>query len=245
MINPIVFIQSYERPIYLWACLDSLYRNTKHPCRFVLIDNASRDPLVNKVIGAFEARGMFYSVHRRKENTQDAMPEALKHHNDQLGEYFGYVQSDILVHPSEPCWLTEFISLVQENPDLGLVGSLVDKSDFVDPIKAVELFPNTETVQLNFLIKARSPERTLRNNYDERLIDPFNPPGRLQFLKREFIDKAGWILRDRPLYETCKRLGYKAAIATRVRHRHLSLLNLFDYPESEVSARNRFFGVPE
>ncbi|MCB1232977.1 MAG: hypothetical protein KDN19_22220, partial [Verrucomicrobiae bacterium] len=39
--NPFVFVISWGRPIYLWSCLDSLYRLTKTPCRIVLIDNYS------------------------------------------------------------------------------------------------------------------------------------------------------------------------------------------------------------
>jgi hypothetical protein len=121
-----------------------------------------------------------------------------------------------------------------------MVGSLVDKSDFVDPTWASRHFPELNPEQLEFLIKGKSPERRLQDHYDEPLIDPFNPPGRLLFLKTEFIRRNG-VLRDRLMYESVKRLGYKAAIATGVRHRHLSFQNLFDYPETDLATRNAFF----
>ncbi len=45
---PFVFILSWERPIYTWVCLDSLYRETNSPAKFVIADNASRDPMVKQ-----------------------------------------------------------------------------------------------------------------------------------------------------------------------------------------------------
>jgi hypothetical protein len=50
-----VFIHSYNRPLYLWALSDSLYRGTRHPHRFVFLDMASDDPLV--LVAGFERRG--------------------------------------------------------------------------------------------------------------------------------------------------------------------------------------------
>ncbi len=43
------------------------------------------------------------------------------------------------------------------------------------------------------------------------------------------------------MYEAAKRLGYRAAIATRVRHRHLSYQNIFDYPGIDIATRVPFF----
>jgi hypothetical protein len=57
-----VFIHSYNRPLYLWASLDSLYRGTRHPHRFVFLDMASDDRLVRQVVAGFERRGMFSGV---------------------------------------------------------------------------------------------------------------------------------------------------------------------------------------
>jgi hypothetical protein len=240
MTPPLVFILSWERPLYLWACLDSLRRNTRAPCRFVLVDNASADPAVRQVIAAFDARGMFHRVHLRGTNSPAALAEAIAAHRDELGGHFAYIESDVVVLPSHPCWLGRFQALTDEDPAFAMLGSLVDKSDFVDPAWAAQRFPQLTAEQLDFLIKGKSPERRLADSYREAVIDPFNPPGRLLFLKTEFIVKVG-VLRDRHMYETAKQLGYRAGIATGVRHRHLSFQNLFDYPETDVGARNAFF----
>lgn len=238
--NPIVFVLSWERPLYLWACLDSLYRNTPVPCRFVLIDNASTDPSVHQIISSFEARGLFHKVHRRTTNSPSALAEAVSAHDHELGGYFGYIEGDVLILPSVPSWLESFQALVGSRPDLAMLGSLVDGSDFIDPAWAARRFPELPPEQLDFLIKTKSPERKLQDSYAEPLIDPFNPPGRLLFLKTELVRQVG-ILRDRLMYEAAKRLGYGTGIATSVRHRHLSFQNLFDYPETDIGNRNAFF----
>lgn len=237
---PVVFILCWERPLYLWACLDSLYRNTRTPCRFVLVDNASRDPLVGQVIRGFERRGMFHAVHRRHENSPEALNLALREHAQELGDYIAFVDSDVLVTPSSPSWLETYVALTRANPDIAMLGSLVDKSDFVDSGWAARRFPELSTSDRDFLIKGNSVERKLDDEYVEELIDPFNPPGRLLFLKTSFILEVGDI-RDLLMYKEAKRLGYRAAIATRVRHRHLSFQNIFDHPEFDIAARNAFF----
>lgn len=244
MTDPIVFILSWERPLYLWACLDSLYRNTDVPCRFVLIDNASADPLVHRVIDAFAARGLFYRVQRRADNSPHALAQAIEGHVGELGDHFAVIDSDVIVLPSRPSWLAQFLDLARASPDLAMLGSLVDRSDFIDPEWAARRFPQMEEGERDFLIKAQSPERGLKDNYDEKLIAPFNPPGRLLLLRTDLIRRTG-VLRDRLLYEAARRLGYRGAIATGVRHRHLSFQNIFDYPDLDIQRRHDFFSALE
>lgn len=238
--NPIIFILSWERPLYLWACLDSLHRTTRVPCRFVLLDNASKDPLVARVIESFEARDFFHRVHRRGENSPNALMEAIKEHESELGDHFGFVENDVVVLPSQPTWLEEFQALSGSDPKLAMLGSLIDKSDFIDPAWAARRFPGLSEKQLEFLTKSKSTERSLAERYDERLINAINPPGRLMFLKTEAILRTG-LLPDYRLSLAMKELGYSCAIATRVRHRHLSLANAFDYPEYDQVGRDAFF----
>jgi len=238
--NPIIFILSWERPLYLWACLDSLRRTTRTPCRFVLLDNASTDPMVNRVIESFEGRDLFHRVHRRKDNSPHALMEAVEQHKAELGDYFGFVENDVVVLPSQPSWLEEFQARTAADPQLAMLGSLIDKSDFIDPEWAARRFPGLPEKQLEFLTKSKSTERTLADHYDEPLIDVINPPGRLMFLKTEAILRTG-LLPDFRLSQAMKALGYRYAIATRVRHRHLSLANAFDYPEYDQVGRDAFF----
>lgn len=238
--NPIVFILSWERPLYLWACLDSLYTSTQVPCRFVLMDNDSQDPLVDRVIRSFEARGMFHKVHRRTDNSPHALAETLDAHKSEVGDYFGFVESDVTVLRSRPCWLEEFQQLTAADPSIAMLGSLIDQVDFIDPAWVAQRFPELDEDQLKFFTKSSSKERTLLDEYPERTTDAITPPGRLTFLRREAVERTG-ILPDFRLAHTLRDMGYKAVIATRVRHRHLSLANIFDYPEYERDNRNKFF----
>ena len=59
---------------------------------------------------------------------------------------------------------------------------------------------------------------------------------RLLLLRTELLNKVV-IRSDYEIYCDVKRLGYKAKIATNVVHRHLSLLNLFDYPGYDAQHR--------
>jgi len=234
-----VFILSWERPIYLWACLDSLYRYTEYPCRFVIADNGSKDPLVPEVIEGFRRRGLFHEVLLEKDNDPARESKLFRRYRASLGRYFGFVESDVMVEKADPCWLSRFVSLMDADPDLQMVGSYIDTSDFVDPDFARELAPDLSEDQRSFLIKEHSPERFIPRS-DEPLIEPFNPPGRLVLLRTEMIDKIG-LGRDCEIYKSIKNAGLKAGIATGVRHRHLSLLNFFDHPDYDINQRKEFF----
>ena len=234
-----VFIISWERPLYLWACLDSLYRNTKYPCRFVIVDNGSRDPLVPQVIEGFRRRGMFHEVLMEPENDPQRISKWYSQHRSSLGQYLAYVESDTLVERTTPCWLEQFVSHMEADPQLQMVGSYIDTSDFVDPDFAKEVAPDLSEEQRDFLIKQHSPERQIPIS-NEPLIDPFNPPGRLLLLRTKLLDEFG-VRTDSELYRVIKDAGLKAGIATGVRHRHLSLLNFFDYPDYDFDNRHNFF----
>ena len=66
-----IFIISRNRPLYLWACLDSLFKFTRYPHHFIFGDNGSDDPAVPRVIDGFRRRGMFHSELLRPENDPD------------------------------------------------------------------------------------------------------------------------------------------------------------------------------
>jgi hypothetical protein len=225
-----VLIWSWNRPIYLWACLDSLYRYTRRPARFILIDNHSDDPLVHEVICGFERRGMFHAVERAPPHI-GCVSDAAHYYRPILGEFFVFIESDAVVFDTEPCWLSRLCSLMDAHPNLGMLGSYIDGTDFVDPERAAEVAPDMEEARRDFLIKKHSPERGLPAIPPaQEIIDPFNPPGRLLMLRTWVLDLIGpddWA--DSVLYRKLKEVGVDAGIATEVRHRHLSLVNFFDY----------------
>jgi hypothetical protein len=233
-----VLITSWNRPIYLWSCLDSLYRYTRHPVRFILIDNHSDDPLVRNVISGFERRGMFYDIEWAESNSERTHFRMLHRYRPLYGEYFVTIESDAVVFDTEPCWLSRLCTLMDANPNLGMLGSYIDGRDFVDPVRAAEIAPDMDPRSRSHLIKEGDPERGFPLiPPGQGIIDPFNPPGRLTMLRTRVLDIAGLDHHgDHNLYLKVKEVGMEAGIATDVRHRHLSLLNIFDYPEHSPSA---------
>ena len=241
MADPIpVFILSYERPLYLWACLDSLYRNTRAPCRFILADNCSRDPGVRRVIDGFRRRGMFYAVHLDERNDPNRLRWLLDRHRDILPEYFAFVESDIVVEGGEPCWLQRLVEIMARRPRLGMLGSLIDTSDFIDPAAAARLQPEMDEKRRNAFIKGSSPERRIHEVPKQEVISPWNPAGRLLLVRTETLDRVA-IDRDSKWHENMKREGYETGLATTVVHRHLSLLNFYDYIDYDVEQRDSYF----
>lgn len=236
-----VLISSRNRPLYLWACLDALYTRTKIPCRFILVDMASDDPLVEKVLSGFERRGMFSEVLRSAQNNLGVLADFVFRHIETLGPYFAYIESDVVVEDTDPCWLERMVSLMDSNPRLAMLGSIIDKRDFIDPSANERLRENRDDAHWRSLIKADSPERRQEPIAAEGkpLFYPHNPAGRLLLLRTEAIKKVG-LATDGVLDRLSREAGYETAITTQVRHRHLSLVQLFDYPDYDMSARNEF-----
>jgi hypothetical protein len=244
-----VIILSRNRPLYLWMCLDSLYRYTRHPARFLLVDNHSDDPGVQKVVAGFERRGMFDEIEWHDTNSPKRIAEAIARNRASAGDYMVIVESDVAVFDTEPCWLSRMTALMDETPRIGLLGSYLDVRDFVDPDRARRIAPDVDQYTLDSLIKTHSPERGLTPvPPDEPLIEPFNPPGRLVMVRKNILDAIPFGT-DGFVYNMAKAAGIEAVITTRVMHRHLSLLNFFDYPDYDVRARDAFLeanavGVP-
>lgn len=234
-----VLIFAWNRPIFLWACLDSLYRYTKVPARYVMIENGSSDPLVRPVIEGFRQRGMFHEIEWGEENSITRLFDSIRRLQPTFGEYFVYIEGDTTVAETQPCWLERMRSIMDADPELMMLGSYVDKRDFVDPEHARRLEPNMSESQLAGLVKAHSPERHLPPQETAPVIDPFNPPGRLLMFRTSILDRIRLSV-DGELYQQIKALGLKAGIATGVVHRHLSLLNFFDYPDYSMQQRDDF-----
>jgi GT2 family glycosyltransferase len=234
-----VFIRAWNRPLYLWACLDSLYRSTSYPCRFILIDNHSSDAQVRQIVAGFERRHFFHAVHFMEQNSPHNQTMVFLRYRAELGKYFVLLDADITVESTEPCWLTRLIAVAEKDPKLAILGSYIDKSDFIDPQWASEVAPNIPDEQLAQLIKANSPERHIPPSSKE-VIRPFNPPGRLLLLRTDVIDQIGLRIGNVPLCQAARNAGYRVGIATGVRHRHLSLLNFFDYPDYDFEQLRRY-----
>jgi hypothetical protein len=236
---PYVFILSWERPIYLWVCLDSFYQSTKSPCRFVIGDNASRDPLVHQVIDGFERRGMFHAVHRYDTNDPRRLEGLVETHWDDIGEFFVFVEGDTAVLPRPNCWLQTLVERMKADPQIGSIGSRVFKRDFVKMNAARRLMPDLPEDDLQFLIKANAPMRNYKP-VDEPLISPHCPPLRLLMLRRQAYEQVGFG-RDVEIHKNIQATGWRSLISTEVVHRHLSLMNIYDYPDYGRAHRDSFF----
>ncbi|MBS1774020.1 MAG: glycosyltransferase [Bacteroidetes bacterium] len=229
-----VFLRSHNRPLYLWATLDSLYKSTKSPCKFVLIDNASTDPQIKEVINGFERRGMFHAVHYMETNAGGNQQKIFEHYRENIGKYFFLCDTDIIIEPMPHCWIAIMIDIAERNPDVSLLGSYIDTSDFVSIDKAKDLEPQLDDTELSELIKIKSPERNNPPKTAE-IIYPFRPAGRLLLAKTEAIDNTRLYASNKDLCNAFEKNGYKHGITTRVVHRHLSLMNIFDYPKYDYN----------
>lgn len=234
-----VLILSRNRPIYLWACLDALYRNTRAPCRFALVDLGSDDPLVDTVIKGFERRGMFHDVLRADRNDPSIIIDYALARLGEWGDHFAYVESDAVVETSHPCWLSRMSSIMRDNPRLAMLGSAIDASDFVDPASVEHLRAGRGDAHWRGLIKADSPERSqdVAQAFGRDTFRPHNPAGRLMMLRTQALKQVG-VHADSVLDQRLRDAGFETAIATGVRHRHLSLLHVYDYDDYDVAARD-------
>jgi hypothetical protein len=235
-----VIIHTRNRPIYLWATLDSLYRGTKSPHRFVLLDMASDDPLVRQVVTGFARRGMFSEVVWLPRNDFHDFWKFLSSRLPSLGPYFAYCQGDVVVEATDPCWLSVLTGLMRDNPRLAMLGSVIDKRDFIGLDDARRLEPDMQDSRLQEMIKWSSAERAQDpSSVEGPLFSPHNPAGRLVMARSDALARVG-PGNDDALHQKFIAAGYETAIATAVRHRHLSLLHVYDYPQYDYDQRKAF-----
>ena len=156
--SPYCFILSWERPIYLWATLYSLYRNTSANMNYVLVDNASKDPLVSHVIRSFERRGMFAEVRTYDNNSPKRLQLIFNEYADRLGEYFFFTENDVIV-PELVCWASAYEEVFRAHSRVGMVGSLCEPDDFVDRDTVLREMPKLSSRELEYYVRAKSCER--------------------------------------------------------------------------------------
>ena len=244
-----VVIASYGRPAYLWACLDALYRKTQSPARFILVDNWHSDPGVGAVIEGFSRRGMFAEVHRFPTNCADNLRDAYAASLAAAGDEHVFLESDAVVSCTSGCWLAEMLRIFRSAPGIGMLGSLIDCEDFLPEDGPPSL--QSTNGRTRFLAKLDSPERgfkagdawhsTERDFFTTAPPCPIgNPPGRLLMLRTDTMRECG-LIPDSALATRFRKAGFQPAVTARVRHRHLSLLNIFDYHGYDALARDRFF----
>jgi hypothetical protein len=245
-----IFLASRGRPIYLWQCLDALWRHTRTAMRVVLLDNADPSPLVGEVIEGFERRGLFAEVVRFPTNSWSNLRTAYRERLAGVGAVHVYMESDVVLQGGEGCWLATMARILAAHPWIGMLGSLVDPGDFVSRETALAL-TGGDGEAATFLAKLRSPERAFltATEWTEPTRDfvltepPFplsNPPGRLLMLRSDAMEEIE-VLPDAQLAEAFRLRGMRPALTPLVRHRHLSLLNIYDYKRYSGADRDAYF----
>jgi hypothetical protein len=143
--------------------------------------------------------------------------------------------------------------IMECHPKIGVLGSLINPNDFVSRETALPITGGNPAAA-EFLAKLNSPERAfLRDDsWADTRADYFltappcpilNPPGRLMMMRTDVMQRLGFHL-DSQLAERIRELGLEPAVTPRVRHRHLSLLNVFDYLDYDQQGRDSFFASP-
>jgi len=185
---------------------------------------------------------MFDRILRAERNDPRILAELAYRELSDWAPYVAYVESDVVVEETAPCWLERMAALMEERPRLAMLGSAIDRRDFVDPAKVEGLRGDEDPIAWRARLKADSLERgqDIAEAGDAPLFRPHNPAGRLLLLRVSAMQEIGLITNDAALDGALRAAGYETAIATRVRHRHLSLVQVFDYPGYDMALRDRF-----
>jgi len=248
-----IFIASWGRPIYLWMCLDALWRFSRSIVRVILLDNAHPTHDVGHVITAFEARGLFAEVVRFQTNRFQNISSAYHERLQDVGPFHVFMESDTMICEQPGCWVGEMLRIMEANPTIGMLGSLIDTRDFV-PSDVARMQVGVDQAAAAFLAKLHSPERafidspswadTGRDFFPTEPPCPIgNPPGRLLMLRTDVMREIG-LQPDAAIAAAFRSRGMRPAVTPLVRHRHLSLLNIFDYTDYSGGGRDAFFFPP-
>jgi hypothetical protein len=144
--------------------------------------------------------------------------------------------------PAGACWLEEMVRIFEADPKMAMLGSYCDITDFIPVEEARRLLPDYDEVRLRAIAKADSPERRLSvEPPPEAIISPgFNPPGRLCLFRTRPLLETGFQTDANQHFSLLER-GWHTGISTAVRHRHMSLLHVYDEPSYDSSGRAAWF----
>jgi hypothetical protein len=144
-------------------------------------------------------------------------------------EFIFFIEDDVIIEKSSTCWLVAMIDAMHKDPKLSLLGSAIDKSDFIDPETLASELGRSLTEDEMAIIKAHSPERCQTFELGEELMSAHNVAGRLFCLRLSAMaDDLANV--DSRMDARLRSEGWKTAVSNSVRHRHMSLQNYYDYP---------------
>ena len=222
----------HDRPIYLYMTLDSLRRATRSPYRLTVFHHPSGDPLVPQVLRGFVARGVIDRIIEIPDETVDYVK--LLRSARALGlrdrEFFFWIEDDVVIEPDSRCWIEKMRAAFRADDRLAMVGSAIDKSDFIDPEALREALGRDLTPEELAEIKAPSPERHQQFENGEMVGRTHGVAGRFMGLRSAAITDD-IVNLDYLMNISLRKAGWTTRVLADVRHRHLSLQNYYDYPD--------------
>lgn len=234
-----IFMPVYDRPIYLYMTLDALARATRSPYRLYVFRQAGRETGVADVLAAFQRRGVITEVFGRESLSSGyyrKASELLRADDD-----FAFViEDDVVIEPEPTCWMSRMVREFRADETLAMIGSAVDKGDFIDPARLKAQLGRDLTPAERAAIKLGSPERRQTFAKSGVLSRGCNVAGRLIGLRVEAMLSTSIRMLDHALDENLREAGWGTGTLPTVRHRHLSLQNYYDYPAYAAERDDRF-----
>jgi len=195
---------------------------------------------------------MFAEIVMFKDNSFENIRQGYRSRLDKVGARHVFMESDAVICDRSSCWIETMQQIMVKNPFIGMLGSMIDVRDFV-PADNAFVLTNNDHKAARFLAKLNSPERGFihepawSDSSNEFFITeppcPIrNPPGRLMMLDTETMLDLG-LHTDGALANQFRLRGMTPSITPLVKHRHLSLLNIYDYKDYCPKSRNAFFSV--
>jgi len=201
--------------------------------------------MVRQVIRGFERRATFEEVVYLEKNDREWAEPFFASWHEKAGEIFYFIESDTVIQDdfSQACWTDRFQAVMDANPKLAMVGSAIDRTDFADAGDLEQRLGRPLAREEQDQIKLLSVERTMPAIGSGEVVSPFNPPGRLLALRTRPVQlHLGTVMQwtDDEMHRILINNGWETGIFGGVVHRHLSLLNYFDYPDYSMEARDQY-----
>ncbi len=231
----------HGRPIYTYMTLDALHQNTRTPYHLTVVHHRPAASENDAILSAFQRRGVIHRIVELTDPVFDwtACINAIKASLAPSDKYLFYIEDDVVIEPGDQCWLAAMAQAFDEDPKLASVGSAIDKRDFIDPVAlAAELGRDLTNEELN-VIKAASPERNQEIDPGQKFFKGHTVAGRLMGIRLEAITQDTPLM-DARFDRALRDRGWTTGTLTSVRHRHLSLLNYYDYPEYYTHRETHF-----
>lgn len=222
----------HDRPIYTYMTLDALRRATHSPYVLTVFHHPSGNPMIPQVLGSFQARGVISEIVEITDTFVDLVKilRAATERGLRDREFFFWLEEDVVIERDDRCWIDKMLAAFRSDPRLAMVGSAIDKSDFIDPEALAAQLGRALTDEERAVIKAASPERQQEFRDGTMQGRIHNVAGRIQGLRTEAITEEV-INVDARMDAALRQRGWTTRTLEEVRHRHLSLQNYYDYQD--------------